>query len=519
MSCEIYNIMKILIWMMGAVSAVLMTAVEKPNVIVIVADDIGYGDVGFHDVVADGVVTPNLDRLARSGVIFEEAYAASPICSNSRLSLVTGRYAQRWGAYYYGDGGLPSDEHTIAEMMKEAGYRTMKVGKTHLNGGPKEDPMKHGFDHYLGFTHHSWDFQLISQKDVDAYERKQPGSIAKARMIGIGPLTRDHGEKESFENTTTTEVFGRESVNFIKTESDQPFYLQLEFNAVHTPLYRLPKHLAKKHGVPERPFDRDAEVWKYPLWDPIAQPDYKQWYDDTCHLAVTDPYGRKIYLAHLELMDEMIGEIMAAVKAQGATENTIIVFTSDNGGSDQSYANNRNINAFKYCLMDGGIKVPFVISWPQRIRAGSRVEELVTHRDLYASLAEVTGIAAKKPLDGKKLGPLVAGSIDQLHEKETMFWDSGREQNWVAREGDWKLVFRAESKTYHAYELDVAGLVKNELRKVSIPSGLQLYNLGEDPGETMDMAERYPDRVAIMESRYKVWRAEMSDRIRGKDQK
>ncbi|MDB4474685.1 sulfatase-like hydrolase/transferase [Opitutaceae bacterium] len=496
-----------------------VAAADQPNVIVIVADDIGYGDVGFHDVVADGVVTPHLDRLAASGAVFEEAYAASPICSNSRLSLVTGRYAQRWGAYYYGDGGLPSDETTIAEMMKEAGYRTMKVGKTHLNGGPKEDPMKHGFDRYLGFTHHSWDFQLISQKDVDAYERKQPGSIAKARMIGIGPLTRDHGEKESFENTTTTEVFGRESVNFITTKSEQPFYLQLEFNAVHTPLYRLPKHLAAKHGVPERPFDRDAEVWEYPLWDPIAEPDYRKWYSDTCHLVRTDPYGRKIYLAHLELMDEMIGQIMAAVKSKGVAENTIIIFTSDNGGSDQSYANNRNINAFKYCLMDGGIKVPFVVSWPERITAGTRVDELVTHRDVYASLSEMTGIAPKKPLDGKNLGPLLRGEIDQLHANEMIFWDAGREQNWVAREGDWKLVFRAESKTYQAYELGEDGLVKDVLREVPIPSGLQLYNLGEDPGETMDMAERYPERVAVMKAGYQAWRAEMSDRIRGKDQK
>lgn len=508
-----------LLSIVGLLAMVATAPAERPNVIVIVADDIGYGDVGFHAAVADGVVTPNLDELARSGVVFENAYAASPICSNSRLALATGRYAQRWGAYYYGDGGLPSDESTIAEVMREAGYRTMKVGKTHLNGGPKEDPMKHGFDHYLGFTHHSWDFQLISQKDVDAYERKKPGSIAQARMIGIGPLTRDHGEKESFEDTTTTEVFGDEAVNFIKTPSPKPFYLQLEFNAVHTPLYRLPKHLAARHGVPERPFDREAAVWEYPLWDPIARPDYRQWYSDTCHLAVTDPYGRKIYLAHLELMDEVIGKIMAAVAEQGAAENTLIVFTSDNGGSDQSYANNRNINAFKYCLMDGGIKVPFVLSWPKRFAAGTWVDELVTHRDLYASLSAITGIAPKKPLDGQDLLPLIDGSVAALHDTETMFWDSGREQNWVAREDDWKLVFRAEAKTYHAYELDGNGLVKDELREVTIPSGLQLYHLGEDPGETMNLAQRYPERVATMQTRYRAWRAEMSDRIRGRDQK
>ncbi|MEM7014107.1 MAG: sulfatase-like hydrolase/transferase, partial [Verrucomicrobiota bacterium] len=100
----------------------------RPNVIVIIADDLGYADVGFHDVVADGVTTPNLDKLAASGVVFKEAYAASPVCSNSRLALCTGRYQQRWGAYHYGQGGLPSNEFTIAEMMREAGYRTMKVG-------------------------------------------------------------------------------------------------------------------------------------------------------------------------------------------------------------------------------------------------------------------------------------------------------------------------------------------------------------------------------------------------------
>lgn len=227
---------------------------SKPNVIVILADDLGYADVGFHDVVADGVCTPNLDRLAASGVVFRNAYAGSPVCSNSRLALSTGRYQHRWGAYYYGEGGMPSSESTIAEMMREAGYRTMKVGKTHMNNGPKENPMKHGFDHWLGFINHSWDLHLLSRKDVDAYNRKKAGSAKMARMAPIGPLTRDSNTKESYENTTTTEVFGRESVRFIKENCEQPFYLQLEFNAVHTPLTRPPNQsLAGKYGIPMRP--------------------------------------------------------------------------------------------------------------------------------------------------------------------------------------------------------------------------------------------------------------------------
>ena len=322
-----------------------------------------HADVGFYDVVApDGVCTPHLDSLAQSGVVFRNAYSTSPICSASRLGLSTGRYHQRWGGYYYGQGGVPTAEQTIAELMKEAGYATMKVGKTHLNKGPKAHPLDHGFDHYLGFEHHSWDFNLLSEKDVAAYERKQKGASKIMSHFGVGPLTRNKG-KESFENTTTTEVFGKESVKFINDNKDNPFYLQLEFNAVHTPLYKAPDQLEKKYDIPHLEFDREAAVWELPYWDPNSEMDYDEWYHQYNHMVVMDPYGRKIYLAHLELMDQMIGQIMETLKENGLDENTFIFFSSDNGGSNQSYANNGDLNLWKY-LMDGGIKVPMVVSWP-----------------------------------------------------------------------------------------------------------------------------------------------------------
>ncbi|MEM9281737.1 MAG: sulfatase-like hydrolase/transferase [Verrucomicrobiota bacterium] len=489
----------------------------RPNVIVILADDLGYADVGFHDIVAeDGVTTPHLDQLAASGVVFTEAYASSPICSASRLALSTGRYQQRWGAYHYGQGGLPNEEQTIAEMMRESGYRTMKVGKTHLNNGPKQDPMKHGFDGYLGFEHHSWDFELLSDKDVAAYNRKKAGSAEMTRMAPIGPLNRDSKTTESFEDTTTTEVFAEESIRFIEEESDRPFYLQLEFNAVHTPLIRGPKQLREKYGIPDRPFDRNAAVWEYPLWDPVAQPDYKAWYSETCHLVISDPYGRQIYLAHLELMDLMIGQIMEAVEAQGLTEDTLIFFSSDNGGSHQSYANNGPLHAFKYCLMDGGIKVPMVMSWPGKIAKGTRVDAMVTHRDLFPSLSEIIGIAPKAPLDGKNLMPLIAGEVELLHA-EPVFWDSGNKMvNWVVRDGDWKLVYREEARDYEIYELGADGLVKEEFRIEAIPTGMQLYHLGEDPGETENLASKNPERVQAMEKVYQEWRSEMGEPVSGK---
>ncbi|MEM7013899.1 MAG: sulfatase-like hydrolase/transferase, partial [Verrucomicrobiota bacterium] len=382
-----------------------------------------------------------------------------------------------------------------------------------------QDPMTHGFDQYLGFEHHSWDFELLSEKDVAAYERKKKGSAAMARMAPFGPLNRNSKSKESFEDTTTTEVFGDESVNFIEADSEKPFYLQLEFNAVHTPLIRGPRQLREKYGIPDRPFDREAKVWEYPLWDPVAQPDYKEWYGQTCHLKIPDPYGRKIYLAHLELMDIVIGEIMAAVEASGAAENTLVFFTVDNGGSDQSYANNGPNNAFKYCLMDGGIKVPMVMSWPAVFENGTTVDATVTHRDLYPSLSEIVEVAPKKPLDGKSLLPLIAGDVDVLHE-EPLFWDSGNKMvNWVVRDGDWKLVFRGEGRNYEAYQLDENGLVKDEFRIVPIASGMQLYNLADDQGETKNLASQLPERVQTMEAMHKEWRGGMGEPISGKNAK
>lgn len=507
---------KLLSWV--AVTGLIgAAAAEPPNVIVILADDLGYADVGFHEGVADGVCTPNLDQLAAGGIVFRNAYSSSAVCSNSRLSLSTGRYAQRWGGYYYGEGGLPSNEYTIAEMMREAGYRTMKVGKTHMNNGPKAPPTQHGFEHSLGFRHHSWDSHLISSKDVDAYNAKKPGSAKNTYMAPIGPLTRDDKVKVSFENTTTTEVFGQESVRFINEESEKPFYLQLEFNAVHTPLTRPPEPLAKKYGIPKRPFDRHAAVWAYPLWDPLTQPDYKAWYDQTCHLGIADPYGRKIYLAHLESMDRAIGQVMTALEERGIADNTLIFFSSDNGGSDQSYANNGDLNAYKYCLMDGGMKVPMILSWPNRFGAHQELDATVTHRDLFASLSEITGIAPKKKLDGQSLLPLIDGLVNEIHP-EPIYWDIGQNQgSWAVRQGDWKLVYRRAGKSYKAYELDANGLVKPQFRTVPIAGGMQLYNLADDPGERINRATQSPERVAAMEKLYTNWRAKMAVPVNGEN--
>jgi arylsulfatase B len=503
------NYLRILITFLCAVS--LSGETQKPNFICILVDDLGYADVSFQDVVAEDIQTPNIDRLAETGVVFTDAYASSPICSTSRLGFSTGRYQTRWGAYWYGQGGLPQDEQTIAEMLREQGYQTMKVGKTHLNGGVKEFPLDHGFDEYLGFEHHSWDFFLLSEKDKAAYEARKPGSTERPHFFWMGPLTRGR-EKVSYENTSTTEVFAEESVAFIKRNTDNPFYLQLELNAVHTLLTAVPDEYAEKYDIPKYPFNRDpeAESWDYPYWDPRKQ-DYKTWYSDVAHLVRVDAYGRKKYLAHLEMVDKAVAQITKTLEERGLLENTFIFLSSDNGGSHQSYANNGPLSVYKYCIADGGIKVPMLVSWPKGFSGGKRKNAMVTHRDIFATIADITGAKPKKPLDAKSLLPLIEGKADELHKEQ--FWDTGKD-SWAYREGDWKLLLHFD-KEYEYYQLGEDGLVKDPLERTWLKEGYALYNLKHDVGETTNLLHKFPERVAAMKKRYTEWRATMGEPVRG----
>jgi len=476
---------------------------EKPNIIVILADDLGYADVGFHEIHEKDINTPNMDKLAASGVTFTNAYASSPICSASRLGFSTGRYQERWGAYWYGQGGLVKDEQTIAEYLLGEGYTTMKVGKTHLNGGQKQDPLSHGFENWLGFIHHSHDFHMLSSKDVEAYEKRKRGG-SKHNQSPIGPLSRNN-TLESFENTTTTEVFARESVNFIKAKKNKPFYLQLEFNAVHTVMIRPPnKELAEKYGIPMRHFDRNAKEWEFPNYDPVKEKNFKSWYSKVAHKGEIDPYGRKLYLAYLEEMDSAIGRIMTALQETDQVENTLIFFSSDNGGSHQSYANNGKLNVYKYCLLDGGIKVPMLISWPNRIKKNGKVDALVTHRDFFPTICSVIGAKSKKSLDGKSLLPAIDGKVHGVHDGP-LYWDIGK--SWVIRDGKWKVI-QHENLEYSTYKTDENGLVV-EIPPITVVGGTKLFDMESDPGETQDLSVQYPEKMAEMQKRYTEWRSQM----------
>lgn len=234
------------------------------------------------------VSTPAIDRLAKEGVYCSQAYATAPICSPARTGLITGRYPERWGNYWYGEGGLPAFELTIPEALLKLGYATKKNGKTHHNGGQKEHPLDHGFDEFFGFIHHTWDYLRLSDADKAAYEKRRKGA---AKSATIGPLIRGRDEEVSLENSYTTDVFTDEAVEFIERDrGDQPFYLQLDYNAVHMPTYAANPEYAKRVGLDQPAWNRESKDWSFPYWDPAVET-WKNWHLRWGHLGEVDSPG------------------------------------------------------------------------------------------------------------------------------------------------------------------------------------------------------------------------------------
>ncbi len=491
----------ILVVMAGTVDAA-----QRPNVVVIVADDLGYADLSFlaqapADVRHYG--TPHLDKLAASGTYFTDAYATAPICSPSRCGLITGRYQQRWGNYWYGEGGLPRGETTLPQALKSLGYATKKIGKTHLNGGPVEYPLDHGFDEFLGFMHHTWDYIRLSQKDVDAYRAK---GVKNFGCQVIGPLLRgEDREQVSYEDAFSTEVFTDEAIEYVtRQRGDRPFFLELEYNAVHAPTYVVPQRYAQKVGMPYLPFDRQTEKWRFPYWEPTDEPHtrfHKRW----GHLGAVDPHGRKAYLAQLIALDDNIGRLLTTLDKAGLRDNTLVIFLSDNGGTINMYANNAPLRGYKYMFGEGGIRIPLIVSWPKRLPVAGRSSALVSAMDVYPTVMNLVGGQVAPNLDGKNLVPLL--KQEETRQHETLCWSNGRDK-WVIRHGDWKLCNNA-GWDHAAFKIVNGACVSTE--NDVYPMGTLLFNLKQDIGETEDLSQQYPDKVQELTQRYHKWRSRMSD--------
>jgi len=368
-----------LVLLSGALS-VVSTAGSKPNILLILGDDMGYGDVGFHG--CKDIPTPNLDALAAAGVRFTSGYVSGPYCSPTRAGLMAGRYQTRFG-HEFNDGGLggglPVTETTLADHLKSAGYTTGIVGKWHLGNQPSMHPQKRGFDTFFGFL-------------GGAHSYLDAGGILR----GTEPVkTMDY----------TTDAFVREACDFIDKNKGQPWFLYLAFNAVHTPMHATDDRLAKFSTIPDK--------------------------------------QRRTYNAMMLALDEAVGKVRAKLAESGQTENTLIAFISDNGGPTMpgvtiNGSRNEPLRGSKRTTLEGGIRVPFVIAWPGHLKP-SVFEQPVIQLDLHATALAAAGVEPKPEwkLEGVNLLPFLSGKKNGVPH-EALYWRFGKQM--AIRCGDWKLV-------------------------------------------------------------------------------
>jgi arylsulfatase A len=374
--------------------AAVQAAPSRPNVILIITDDVGYGDIGSYG--APDIKTPFLDSLARNGTRLTDFYAA-PNCSPTRAMLISGRYQQRsrienplGAARVAQDQGLPATGRTLPQLLKNNGYRTGLVGKWHLGYKPEFSPNAHGFDYFFGF---------------------------KSGLIDYYQHTDGTGEHDLFENTEpthvsgySTDLFTERSVKFIEENAKQPFFLEVAFNAAHWP-FQVPDH-------PSVAADKGRFV--QPQEDPTN--------------------SRRDYAAIVERADQGVGKILATLERLGLTRNTLVIYTQDNGGEWLS----RNAPLFhrKNTVWEGGIRVPAIFQWPGRIPAGKTSAQVGIIMDLTATIVAVTNspVPADARLEGINLLPLLQPKAPRT--ERTLFWrvtTQARRQRAV-RQGDWKLL-------------------------------------------------------------------------------
>ena len=422
----------------GAWVAVPLPAADapaaKPNILLIVGDDMGYADVGFHG--CKDIPTPNLDALSASGVRFTSGYVTGPYCSPTRAGLLAGRYQTRFGHEFNpsGEGGLPLTETTLADRLKAAGYVTALVGKWHLGGTPEFHPGKRGFDEFFGFL---------------------GGAHSYVQSAGIL-----RGAEQVKELDYTTDAFGREAAAFIERNKGRPWFLYLAFNAVHTPMQATEDRLAKFAGV------ADGQ--------------------------------RRTYDAMMLAMDEAIGRVRAKVAEAGLEKDTLVLFISDNGGPTMpgvtvNGARNDPLRGSKRTTLEGGIRVPFVVSWPGRVKPGV-FDRPAIQLDLHATALAAAGAEAKPEwkLDGVNLLPFLEGTNTGAPHA-ALYWRFGEQM--AIRAGDFKLV---------RYDVNADTRTGGRNQGVTAP---RLYNLREDIGETKDLAAAMPEKVKELQSLWNAWNA------------
>jgi len=427
-----------------ALSALAQAKQRPPNVVIIFTDDQGYADVGVFG--AKGYTTPNLDRMAREGRRFTDFHVAQAVCSASRAALLTGCYANRIGMHgALGPGsktGIAGGELTIAEMLKAQGYATAIFGKWHLGDRPQFLPTKHGFDEYFGIPYSGdmWPFHPAAKPGayppLPLFEGDQP------IKVGLTP--------EDQEQLTTQ--YAEHAVSFIARNKERPFFLYVTPNQPHVPLFVSAKFKGKS--------------------------------------------GAGLYGDAIMEIDWAVGEILGALKKNGVDENTLVIFSTDNGPW-LSYGNHAGsvgpLREGKGTAFDGGQRVPFIARWPGKIPADSVCPEPAMTIDLLPTLAKLTG--GKLPehkIDGLDIWPLLAGDSSAKNPHEAYYFYYGVNELQAVRSGDWKLFFPHKARSMQGQEPGKDGIPG---KYKALPVGLELYNLSDDLGETRNVAAENPEVV------------------------
>ena len=422
----------------------LPAAEHKPNVLVILADDLGYGELSCQGFTPE-IPTPQVDSIAKSGVRFTSGYVSGPYCSPTRAGFMTGRYQTRFG-HEFNPGppqaadpkfGLSLNEVTIGNRMKEAGYATGWFGKSHLGYLPSFHPLKRGFDEYFGFLGgaHSY-LDAVADSHNPILKGTEP-------VDNIG---------------YTTEAFGQQTVNFIEKHKAEPWFCYLAFNAVHAPLQATDKYLSRFPNVAEK--------------------------------------NRRTFCGMLSAMDDAVGSVLAKVREIGQEENTLVFFFSDNGGpTKQTTSGNGPLRGFKAQTWEGGIRIPFMVQWKGRIPAGKVDDRPVIQLDIHPTALAAAGVEINPEwkLDGVNLLPFLTGEKSGAPH-EALYWRFGRQI--ALRCGDWKIVKGAGG----GGEMERGGR-----GGVATTEGAELYNVKEDIGEKNNLAAKNPEKLQELCEMWDKW--------------
>ncbi|HWV32367.1 MAG TPA: sulfatase, partial [Dyadobacter sp.] len=416
------------------VAALTTQAQRKPNIVVILADDLGYGDIGTFG--ATDIRTPNIDGLAANGIKLTSFYSTSPVCSPTRAALITGRYPRRLGIdhVFFPESftGIPSDEVTIAEALKGNGYRTAIFGKWHLGHHRQFLPLQNGFDEYYGIPYSN-------------------------DMMGVVYLRGNDVDSIKVNQKYITQTYTKEAVRFIDQNKDKPFFLYITHNMPHVPIYASPKFEGKsKRGL----------------------------------------YGDVI-----EELDWSVGEVVKALKKNGLEENTLVVFTSDNGPwliFDVEGGSAGPLRQGKGTTFEGGQRVPAVAYWPGKIKPGTVYDDLASQLDLYPTIIGLTGsqkTQTQKPLDGEDISQVLFGTGKRKGD-EFAYYSNGIIEAY--RKGDWKI--RLPQKDVKAGNV------------VIVPAAdTLLFNLKNDIGEQHNLLKSNPAKAKELLVSLEIYKKKIGD--------